>query len=340
MRRAERGEARAGGARVASGAAAFAALVCGLSGRGLADSPPAPPPSPALATFDGGQITVAAFEAAVANKAPLLRTALRQQPEQERMLHALVDYALLIQEATRRGYADRDEVRVAMLIELTHRVEAAVALTVDEATLPEADLRAYYASHREQLAIPPMRRATFVRAATQKEAAELASQARRMTISAFRDLALARGRAGKGEGGELPYVDAQGRPAGVVSAKPVDRALVDRAFALAQDGQVSEPFEHGGGFVVVRLTGSTAGAAMRFEDAEKQVRAGLATERRAQAQAALEQQLRAEYPVEVHPDLSDRIVLDPAPAADIPAGFPAAPPDPRAPTLLAEPDDA
>ena len=36
----------------------------------------------------------------------------------------------------------------------------------------------------------------------------------------------------------------------------------------------------------------------------------------------------------------DAVMLDPAPAADIPAGFPAAPPDPRAPTVVVEPDDA
>ena len=343
MRRAERGERRELGARTAAGAAAFAALVSGLSARGHADSPPplpSQPSSPLLATFEGGQITLLDLQAAVDNKAPIVRATFREPAERERMLHALVDYALLIQEATRRGYADREEHRVGMTIELTHRVEAAVAATVDEAKLPEADLRAYYEAHKAQFAIAPMRRATYVRAATQKEAAELVARARRMTDSAFRDLAIARGRASQAEGGELPYVVAQGRPAGVASAAPVDRVLVEHAFALAKDGQVSEPFEHGGGFVVLRVTGSTTGAGTRFEDAELRVRAALATELRAQAQAALERKLHADHAVEVHEDLSDLIVLDPAPAADIPAGFPAAPPDPRAATVIVEPDDA
>lgn len=341
MRCSGRSHDRERGARVAAGASAFAALLVGLSGHGRADSPPPlPAPAPALATFDGGQITHADFAAAVANKAPLVRASFREPAERVRMVRALVDYALLIQEATRRGYAERDELRVAMLIELTHRVEAAVALSVDEAALAEADLRAYYEAHRAQIAIAPMRRATYVRAATRQEATQLAARARRMTVSEFRDFAIGRGRAAEGEGGELPYVDAQGRPAGVESAAPLDRALVERTFALAQEGQVSEPFEHDGGFVVLRLTGSTAGAGVRFEDAEERVRVALATERRAQAEAALERQLRAEHGVEVHHELSDLIVLDPAPAADIPAGFPAAPPDPRAPTVTVEPDDA
>ena len=345
MARADRGQAEARGSRLAAAALAAAVtvvalVVSGLSAHGHADSPPLPPPAPVLASFDGGQITVADFEAAVANKAPVLRVALKQQAERERMLHAMVDYELLIQEATRRGYADNDEVHASMLIELTHRIEAAVDRSVDEATLPEAELRAYYAAHRAQLAIPPMRRATYIRVATQREALELAARVRRMPVSDFRDLALGRGGAGQGHGSELPYVDAEGHPAGVPSAASVDRALVDRTFALAKEGQVSEPFEHGGGFVVLQLTGTTTGAGTRFEDAEPRVREGLALERRAQARAALEQQLRGAYAVEVHAELSDPIALDPAPPADIPAGFPAAPPDPRAPTVIVEPDGA
>jgi hypothetical protein len=344
MARAERGQAEERGSRMAAAAIAaavvVAALLSGLSARGHADSPPLPPPAPVLASFDGGQITVADFEAAVANKAPVLRVAFKQQAERERMLRAMVDYELLIREATRRGYANDDDVHAAMLIELTHRIEAAADASVDEATLPEPDLRAYYDAHRAQLAIPAMRRATYIRVATRQEATELAARVRRMPVSDFRDLALGRGGAGQGHGSELPYVDAEGHPAGVPSAAPVDRALVERAFALAKEGQVSEPFEHGGGFVVLQLTGTTTGAGTRFEDAVPRVHEALALERRAQARAALEQQLRGAYVVEVHAELSEAIALDPVPPADIPAGFPAAPPDPRAATVTVEPDGA
>jgi parvulin-like peptidyl-prolyl isomerase len=256
----------------------------------------------------------------------------------ERTLHQLLDYALLVQEATRRGFDRSDELSVAMVIELAHRLELQVQATVDPLALPEADLRAYYAAHHEKFAIAPLRRATYVRVPTRAEASALVARARRMSISDFRDLALAR--VDDGTGAELPYVDESGRPSGVPVNAPLDATLVQRAFALDELGEVSEPFEHGGGFVVLRITGRTEGAGNRFEDAVDQVREALAAERVQHAQDALEQRLRREHAVEVHPELSDASTLDAEPPLGIPAGFPAAPPDPRAPTITVEPDDA
>ena len=314
--------------RFAAGLAAFATV---LSAHGYADSPPLPPPSPVLASFDGGSI-------AVANKALVLRATYVDPAVRERMLHKLVDYALLTQEAVRRGYERSDRVRVAMLIELTNQVEARVAASVDPMAIPEAELRAHYDENRAKFAIAPLRRATYVRAPTRAEAAALAARARSMPISDFRDLAIGRVRAKAG--GELPYVDAEGRPDGVVGRPLVDAELVKHVFAVDALGKVSEPFEHEGAFVVLRITGRTEGAGNRFEDAVMKVREVVVQERVKQAQAALEQRLHAEHAVEVHPELLDAVMLDPAPAADIPAGFPAAPPDPRAPTVVVEPDDA
>jgi hypothetical protein len=52
----------------------------------------------------------------------------------------------------------------------------------------------------------------------------------------------------------------------------------------------------------------------------------------------LEAKLRAEHPVEVHPALVDLVTLPPAPPRDLPVGFPAAPPDPRAAPTPVDPD--
>jgi hypothetical protein len=339
-RQGERGAASGLGTRGAAVVAGLSALGLTLSAmHGSADSPPVPAP-PVLASFDGGSVTLAEYEAAIANKAHVVRVTYAASEKRVHLLRELVDYELLIQEATRRGYADSDAVRVAMLIELTHRLEERVALSIDPAALPEAELRAFYDAHRATLAIAPMRRATYVRFGTRAEAQALFARAKRMSDTEFRDLANGRAKADASSGGELPYVDADGRPGGVPSAKAEDAALVQRVFALPVLGAVAEPFEHGGGFVVLRVTGLTAGAGNRFEDAAEKVREAVAIQRAKQAMAALEQQLRAEHPVEVHPELADQVELDPAPPADIPAGFPAAPPDPRAPTVTVEPDDA
>src|SRR5262245_25496585 len=58
-----------------------------------------------LPRFTGGQITVAHFEAAIANKDPVTRRRLAKTDGRMSFLHELENYDLLALEAERRGYA-------------------------------------------------------------------------------------------------------------------------------------------------------------------------------------------------------------------------------------------
>jgi len=177
-----------------------------------------------------------------------------------------------------------------------------------------------------------------VHVATRAEADALAAQARAMPLDAFRHLAAERDALHRG--GELPYCDAQGRPDGNATAPKLDGALVQQVFGLGQVGDVAAPFEHAGGFVVLRMTALKPGSGERYEEAARAAREGLLSERRVQAVEALLTRLRGEYPVVVHEALLGLPVLDAPPPADRPAGFPAAPVDPTAPTQMVEPDGA
>ena len=289
-----------------------------------------------LARFAGGSITIADFRAALDNKAPFIRAQYITPAGRQRMLREMVDYELLLQEAARRGYAERREVRDACTAGAISKLEADVAASIDEAALPESELLSHYEAHRNKYAVPAMRRASYVRVGTRALADALAARARAMPLDAFRVLAVKLDQSGQGS--ELGYVDVQARPDGNPTSAPLDAELVKQAFAIADVGKIAAPFPHGGGVVVMRLTAKRDAIGERFEEVVQQVREDVAIERRTQAHDALLERLRSTTPVVVQPDLSDTLPFEPAPALDIPSGFPAAPPDPTAPTIIVEDD--
>lgn len=76
-----------------------------------------------------------------------------------------------------------------------------------------------------------------------------------------------------------------------------------------------------------------------FAEAERALRQILAQEQAAQALDRLVEMRRRENPVAIHPELLADIELAAPRFSGIPSGFPASPPDPRAPARLAEADD-
>jgi hypothetical protein len=92
--------------------------------------------------------------------------------------------------------------------------------------------------------------------------------------------------------------------------------------------------------VVLRVTGETPEHGRELADVEGKVRGLLAEQRADEVVEALVRKLRAEVPQTRALELLERVKLDEQPPLDIPAGHPAAPPDPTAPTIIVEPDDA
>jgi hypothetical protein len=72
--------------------------------------------------------------------------------------------------------------------------------------------------------------------------------------------------------------------------------------------------------------------------AAPEIRDTLAEQRQRQRVQALVEELRGSHGVSTQPELIDAIELAPAPVADIPAGVPAAPRDPRAAPEIVEDD--
>jgi peptidyl-prolyl cis-trans isomerase D len=334
-------------------ACAAAALV--VWGAATASSEPAPSPqnraaapdtaangdAAVIASFTGGRITVADMQAAIANKDPGTRARIAAPDGRRLFLEQLVRHDLLVLEAERRGYGYH-----ASVIEAGKR--AAIArmverdLAIDPASIPRADAESNYQANLEKYNRPRLRRASHIELATEAEAKALIAELKGASRERFAKLAGERSHdeRTRRQGGELGYFDSDGRLSGRRDTGTVPAELAAAAFALkGTSGLSPRPIARPAGtFSVLLLTGEDPAVEYSFAKVEDTVRAELAQQRHEEARRALVATLEQQWKPEVHPERMAAIQIDVGPPLDQPQGFPAAPPDPRAPARIVEPD--
>jgi hypothetical protein len=296
----------------------------------------------AVATFVGGSITQDDLQTAFDRNLPARPKTLALDVFRQQLLSRMIDYDVLALEAQRRGYGEHPAVRQAV------KRAALDALLRDElahsAPAPDSpEVAAYFAAHQNDFARPALRRASHIQVSTEVEARALLASLAGATRAHFAAVARARSQDehSKRQGGELGYCDQQGRPfegaAGDVCSVEIMRA----AFELSQSGALApNPVAHDGVFSVVMLTGVMPGKTPSLDRVRGKIVASLADESRQQREAALEARLRAANAPVVHDVAAIDAIVLPAPTArDIPAGFPAAPLDPRQGPPHVEPDE-
>jgi peptidyl-prolyl cis-trans isomerase C len=291
-----------------------------------------------LAAFEGGQITRADYEQVLAHKLPNERDRIAKPGGREALLEDLIRYDLLAQEAERRGYGRRLEVQLGVKRAASDRMVESVLRVEPTAVPAEAVANAYTERSREFLR-PAMRRATQIRVATEREAKALSTQLKGASREQFSQVARDKNidPRTRNQGGELGYFDREGktdsgRPTGVPSE------LVAATFELRKVGDVSKPVAQDREWSVLMFTGEMAPFSKSRAAAEPELREKLAIQLTQSALDKFVAELHAKYAPEIHPELIDAVVLPPAAPLDIPEGFAAAPPDPRAPPIQLEPD--
>jgi hypothetical protein len=294
-----------------------------------------------LATFTGGSIALGDMEDAIATKLPRTRAELAAHGGREHFLEQLIRYDLLVLEAQRRGYATHPQVALA-----TRRaaIDAMLArdLAVDPASIPAADVAQFYDAHKGELSRPALRRASHIQLTSEAQARALIATLAGADRRRFAQLAREQSADDhtQRQGGELGYFDQEGKAAEGAPLRSLPRTLVEATFALKNVGDIAaQPVAHDGAFSVVMLTGEMPAMLKPFAKAERGLRERMAEERQARALDDLLAALRKERAPELHAELADAIVLEPAKPLDIPEGFDAAPPDPRAPPRLVKPDE-
>jgi hypothetical protein len=293
-----------------------------------------------VATFAGGRITLDDMQTVLDHRPRSVRAAAVSAAGRQRLLSELLDYDLLVLEAERRGYRNR-----AATAQAARRaaVDALLAATRERAA-PDAnspEIAAYFAEHPGDFQRPALRRAMHIQLASEAEARALLASLAGATREQFASIARERSLdpRTRRQGGELGYCDENGnaweRAADQGCPAPIAKAM----FALSKTNElVPQPVAHDSAFSVVMLTAQMPAKIPTLDRVRAKI-VDLLTERtRAQRLDALIARLRAERPIEVHPELVDAVVLPAALPQDMPAGFPAAPADPRVPPKEMEPD--
>ena len=295
--------------------------------------------SEVLATFDKGQITLAEFERVIAQKTASDRALIEKPGGRQALLESMIRYDLLAQEAERRGYGTNHEVRNAERSVASETMLAA-SFRVDREKIPAEDIERAYAARKSEFGRPHMRRATHIRVATEAEAKALITELRGSDREGFARVAREKNidPRTRNQGGELGYFDGDGKTeSGRPTEVPIE--LVKATFTLKRMFDIApKPIAQGGSWNVLMFTGEMPGISKKLEELDPIFREEIAVKQEERAVDAFVAELRSKTPIEVHPELIESIELPPHQPLDMPEGFAAAPPDPRAPPVILEPD--
>jgi peptidyl-prolyl cis-trans isomerase C len=206
----------------------------------------------------------------------------------KQIVEDMVGRELLTLAASRDGYAERSAVKAAIaratseILADAYRADALAAADVSDAAL-----RAYYGAHQADFQSPGRVRARHIvtadRAGAEAVLAELARGADFAQLARERSLDPYT----RDKGGELGWI-----PRGVMV-----RSFEDALFAL-RPGAVSAPVESSKGFHVIQVEEGEPPSPRSFES----VRATLVDAVRRAHLAAVQERLKADFPVAVFPD--------------------------------------
>jgi peptidyl-prolyl cis-trans isomerase C len=292
-----------------------------------------------LARFDGGHITVGDMEDAIAKKLPAMRAQIATETGRQRFLEELIRYDVLALEAERRGFGKREAVTETTFQSAIDRM-IRTAFPMDPAAVPAEEVQRVYQEQVRAFNRPEQRRASHILVATAADARSLIATLKGGDRQMFAKLARERSidAATKTRGGDLGYFDRKGNTTSEHGSL-VPEPLAAATFALDHEATVTrKPVALKSGFSIVMWTGTTPELRRTLPQVEGELRERYASDEQRRKVTELVERLRTEIAAEVHPELADPIVLEPVPRADIPSGFPSAPPDPRAPPVLVKPD--
>jgi parvulin-like peptidyl-prolyl isomerase len=239
-------------------------------------------PGEALVSWDGGRLTVKQFveEMNWRELAGLLPGRFRTEIEER--LRETVNGPLAAMEAKARGLASAPEVAMpvrAYRDELMERVLYADYVLKD-VKVTDAEIDAYYASHKADYTAPEKRRVAHIVVATQEEALELKKRLDAGESFAELGKTYSTDTSSAKQAGDLGWItkkDASGEFASVFSF---------------EQGQVSEPLKSKYGWHLIKVEAIAPPKPMSLEDARGPIRKTLTEEKQRDARAVWVKKLR------------------------------------------------
>lgn len=274
-----------------------------------------------LARVGDRSITLGEYVAALERMDRFERVRYQSPERRRRLLDEMIDVELLAGEARRRGLDREPEVRARIDQVLRELVllELREGLPGPEA-VPEAEVRAHYAKHRDDFSVPERRRLSVIVVASRPEAERLLAAARAASPAAWGELvrkhSLRRDPAGEGADellGDVGFVTLPGTSAEPEGAVP--EAVRRAGFAIGEQGEVfPEVVEADGRAYLVRLVTRTAPGVRTYAEAERSIRVTLVQQRIREAEAQLERELRQRFEVAIDEAALARVNLAPSAA--------------------------
>ncbi|MBI4702039.1 MAG: peptidyl-prolyl cis-trans isomerase [Deltaproteobacteria bacterium] len=296
-----------------SGRAAALCAVALLGAAGLALA--ARPEERVVARVGGEALTTAELERMLARVPPYqLRSFGKNDDEirHEFLDRAVVRDRLFAQAATEAKLGERADVRERILGVLRSALIAQERTQYERsATMGEAEIAAFYESHRSDYVRTQRLKLARIVLGTAKDAQELiASLGKDSSEKHWGELCRARSldKATAIKGGNLGFVAEDGSTA--QKGVRVNPALYRAALGV-EDGQVvPEPVPDGGDFAVVRRRGTMKAVTRRLEDEREGIRRILQQQKFDQRLRELVDNLRRERGVQSTPQLVDTLAVD------------------------------
>jgi DNA-directed RNA polymerase subunit F len=262
-----------------------------------------------LARVGDHTITLGDYVAALQHMDQFDRIRYSAPARRRELLGEMIDVMLLADEAREKGY-DKDpttqqEIREILRDAILKRAREGVPAPND---IPAPEVLAYFDAHKADFHDPERRRVSGIALASESAAATVLDAARKATPEQWGELVRARSvesnaTASTAESpldlaGDLGFVSPPGDPRGVNQRVPDEvRAAV---FAIAKPGEVfPRVVAARGKFYVVKLESTTAPRDLTLQDAERSVRVKLAQDKARASEAAVLDELRKQFPVEI-----------------------------------------
>jgi len=278
---------------VLAAAAALAAASCsrcgGASGK-----------DPVVGRYQGGVVTASDLQKEASRLPPVLRQQFETEAGRREFVSAMIDKRLLAVEGRRRGLTDEPEIR-RQVGELEERlvIQALVSAEEKSAGSPaEAELRAYYDAHKEELAQPERVRVSRVVAAAGAQPSERA-RARARAEALARRLRAGEPMAWVAAQGDGPEKARGGDMGFLIRGAVKDARLESAAFGLRERGSASPVFECDEGFAVLVLEEHRERRVPTFDEARGEVANRMEPQRKRRVFEALLVRLRAENQTQV-----------------------------------------
>jgi len=272
-----------------------------------------------VATFNGDAITSGHLKQRFLEMTPMGRSRFQSLEQKRDYVEGLARFELLAQEALKRGlHKDPEVVHAAkqMMVQRLLRQE------LDDKPTPvsDAELAAYYESHKQDYVKPELVRVSQIflaapredgqKAAAQKARAEaLVKKARTLPPTDFNAFALlvresSEDDLSKSRDGDLRFLSS----AELASTQGPEVATA--AEALKQVGEVSAPIQTARGFHILKLQGRQAALNLTLEDVKTQLQTRVLYERRNTNFAKLMEDLKKQSNFKVNDEALSKVEVD------------------------------